>query len=299
MKTVLKNNGSDPRLRTSAARIKALREDRGWSASTLAKKAGVNRSQIARLENGESAGISSDLLIRLSLALGVSADYILCLTNIENRGTIPFEKMGFPEEDVRLLLSDSAVRETVHLLLCQKQFSSFCHDVSLYVHPYMAESYAGRNALLDYGSKQLQAYAAAHPEKQKQVQQDTWRIETEKYTEDDVYQSRIEHQFRELLSGMKETKQKETPLTQRGAKVSDILAVMTTDLPEHPTPEDMAGRVMAAMESKYSFPPAIRNAIFLFVRFLFRVLGGKKYNHSAKVFEAYQDFEKTMEKDGE
>ena len=75
MKTVLQNIGGAPRLRTSAARIKALREDRGWSASTLAKKAGVNRSQIARLENGESAGISSDLLIRLSLSLGVSTDY--------------------------------------------------------------------------------------------------------------------------------------------------------------------------------------------------------------------------------
>ena len=299
MKTVLQKIGGDPKLRTSAARIKALREERGWSASTLAKKAGVNRSQIARLENGESAGISSDLLIRLSLSLGVSADYILCLTNIENRGTIPFEKMGFPEEDVRMLLSDSSVRDTVHLLLSQERFPSFCHDVSLYVHPHTADSFSGRNAILDYGSKQLQTYADAHPEKRKLVQQDVWRIEAEKYTEDDVYQSKIERQFQELLNGMKEAKQKETPLTQRGAKVSDILAVMTTDLPKHPTPEDMAERVMAAVESKYTFPPAIRNAIFLFVRFLFRVLGGKKYNHSAKVIEAYQDFEKTMEKDGE
>jgi transcriptional regulator with XRE-family HTH domain len=54
--------------------IRALRFRRGWRQDDLAGVAGVSRSQVGRIERGESAKLPAEALERVAIALGARAD---------------------------------------------------------------------------------------------------------------------------------------------------------------------------------------------------------------------------------
>jgi transcriptional regulator with XRE-family HTH domain len=58
-------------------RIRALREGRGWNASDLAREAGVDASLISTYEAGKRKEPAAPYLVKLSKALGVTADWLL------------------------------------------------------------------------------------------------------------------------------------------------------------------------------------------------------------------------------
>ena len=58
-------------------RIKLRREKLRLTQAELAELAGVNQALISRIESKVSAGTSTDILKRLALALGCTADYLI------------------------------------------------------------------------------------------------------------------------------------------------------------------------------------------------------------------------------
>ena len=52
-------------------RVKELRIGRGWTQAELAKKAGITRAALSRIENGQTKGIDFDTLDNLANALEV------------------------------------------------------------------------------------------------------------------------------------------------------------------------------------------------------------------------------------
>lgn len=82
-------------------RIKALREKRGINQKDLAKKIGVSKSAMSKIES-ESRKVEDVLLIKLTDVLDTSADYLL---GIENN------KPSFTKLD----LADDTILEKVDL----------------------------------------------------------------------------------------------------------------------------------------------------------------------------------------
>lgn len=62
--------GADTRRRVFGDRIRALRQDRGWSQERLAERAGVHRTYLSSLERGER-NVSLDNIYAIAEALGV------------------------------------------------------------------------------------------------------------------------------------------------------------------------------------------------------------------------------------
>ena len=83
-------------------RIGDLRTSRGWSQKKLSEITGIVTSQISRIETGVIENISSDILIKLARAFGVSADYILGLTTISTPKSYDISELGLSDgaEDV-------------------------------------------------------------------------------------------------------------------------------------------------------------------------------------------------------
>ena len=75
--------------------IMSLCRDEGISRSELARRLGVTPSQISRITNEETKTISSEILIAMAREFGVSADYILGLTD-EKTGN---SKKGYSTTD--------------------------------------------------------------------------------------------------------------------------------------------------------------------------------------------------------
>jgi len=93
---------SDKRKDLGAA-VKRLRQERGLSAYRLSQESGLSRSYMSHLEGAGYAEIGLDKFVRLTRALGVSADVLLT-----EAGYLPRTKTGAP--DIR-----DAIRATYKL----------------------------------------------------------------------------------------------------------------------------------------------------------------------------------------
>lgn len=82
-----------------ADRIKGLREKKGLTQSSLAKKLGLTRSCVNAWEMGISVP-STQCIVELSSIFDVSTDYLL---GIERTATIGIA--GLKEDDVQMVLS--------------------------------------------------------------------------------------------------------------------------------------------------------------------------------------------------
>ena len=83
-----------------ANKVKALRNEQGWSQSELAEQVGADPAQISRYENGRITP-SADALVRLAETFGVSCDYLL----VDDAPRRPFRS---PEDDLGDHLADFA-----------------------------------------------------------------------------------------------------------------------------------------------------------------------------------------------
>lgn len=81
---------------TIGARVRSLRENRGWSQEDLARESELQRSHISLIENNERTP-GADSLIKLATALETSTDFLLGLSS----SSIPIPPPNHPSYDDR------------------------------------------------------------------------------------------------------------------------------------------------------------------------------------------------------
>lgn len=67
-----------------SGRLETLRRERGLTAKAVADGSGVSETSLSEFQNGRRMP-SAEALAQLSQFFGVSADYLLCLTNVRCR----------------------------------------------------------------------------------------------------------------------------------------------------------------------------------------------------------------------
>ena len=63
------------------ARVKTARGTHGWTRRELAARARLHEQHLAKVERGQRYRIEGDTIVKLAEALGVSADYLVGLTD--------------------------------------------------------------------------------------------------------------------------------------------------------------------------------------------------------------------------
>jgi transcriptional regulator with XRE-family HTH domain len=58
-------------------RIAGRRTEHGWTQNDLAERASVTQATIARLEVGQTPGVSLKTIVAIAEALGVGVDYLI------------------------------------------------------------------------------------------------------------------------------------------------------------------------------------------------------------------------------
>ena len=80
-----------------AARIKNLRKSRGLTQEQIAEKMHVTSTYIVKIENGQRTG-SIEFSVDLANCFGVSLDYLLLGTEVENKKQILQRVISFLSE---------------------------------------------------------------------------------------------------------------------------------------------------------------------------------------------------------
>ncbi len=135
-------------MKTIGQRIVDLREQKDLKQNELAKKLGITASQLSRIEKGETATVSSDILIGLAKEFSVSADYILGLTTVrENNHEL--SELHLTETACERLIRKEIDGDTLSRLMEHKSFGLFIRNSKAYFNDTYADGFAVRNDVIN------------------------------------------------------------------------------------------------------------------------------------------------------
>lgn len=282
---------------TIGSRVARLRKMKKWSQSELAKKLGEARSQITRLESGETKNVNSDLIVKLAKIFGVSTDYLLCVTDHMSAKYTNVERLGLSEDAAKKLMSGAIDRDVLNRLLEHKDFGTLCDQVRYYYDDTFTEGYMGRNEILDLGIGSLRQYAQEHPDKRASIRDDMMFLNTQKASADEINTEKISKGFMKILKDIRTEIREKKPTTPTAtSEAMNIIQASIADKPrEQLTPDDISAGVMAVLDSKVKLEPGPRKMIERFVRWFMRVFGGKRKNNEYRRFQAHQDLDEALE----
>ena len=121
------------------ARLRKLIDDRGTTITAVSKELGISRQAVSQYADG-TAQPNVDKLVSIAKFFGVSSDYLVGLSNYEQRSTgeLTAADMGILDEAAQQLAEDKrdhAGVSGVYLSMLAKspQFSSFAFAISDYI----------------------------------------------------------------------------------------------------------------------------------------------------------------------
>lgn len=121
------------------ARLRKLIDDRGTTITAVSKELGISRQAVSQYADG-TAQPNVDKLVSIAKFFGVSSDYLVGLSNYEQRSTgeLTAADMGILDEAAQQLAKDKRDHAGVSgmylsMLAKSPQFSSFAFAISDYI----------------------------------------------------------------------------------------------------------------------------------------------------------------------
>lgn len=136
-------------------RLKDLRVSRGLTLGQLSEATGISRAALGKYETDDFKDISPFSIAALAKFYGVSADYLMGLTETKNHPNTDLHDLHLSDGMIEVLKSD----EINHRLLCElvthKNFQRLMTDMEIYVDRIADMRINDLNALLEVVRQQV------------------------------------------------------------------------------------------------------------------------------------------------
>lgn len=119
---------------TFGERLKDLRDNPKRNLEEVSAATGISVSTLSSYENMDSAkSITAEPLIKLCEYYGISADYLLGLTENREQHIYPVDELGFDDYTIDILHSKSYNNRLIAEIIKDKDFSNLISDMEIYV----------------------------------------------------------------------------------------------------------------------------------------------------------------------
>lgn len=228
-------------------RIGDLRTSKGLSQKELSDIIEIAPSQLSRIEKGQTQHISSDILIKLSKALGVSTDYILGITTIRTQKSYDISELGLSEGAVMAFLSDSVDMGILNRIVEHKRFPYLMLMIKRYFDGDTAAGIMGRNEMIDFATSTIADFAKENPEHKAEIRDDIRNLKSEKLGEHEADLEKIKSTFMTIIRDVKKEigdKKEVSPIA-----MSDFMQGVWAQLADKPQSEITEEDVSAAVKN--------------------------------------------------
>ncbi len=140
---------------TIQKRIKDLRVERGLTLEQLAEQTGLSKSALGSYEADEYKDISHYALIKLAKFYGVTADYLLGLTETKNHPNAELADLRLSEAMIDLLKSRRIDTGLLCELAAHPDFVKLLADIQIYVEGNAATRIQNLNAWVDVARAEI------------------------------------------------------------------------------------------------------------------------------------------------
>lgn len=197
-------------------RLQDLMKEQKITQAILAKKIGVTESTLSRFINGTKETLSLDQMIGIARVFNVSADFLLCMTDVPDRKNYDISELGLSAEAARNLYTSRANPRVVSHLLENRRFAQLTNIIALYFDDTLASGFAVQNQMYQALSSMLLGTGKEQPDARKAAYQ---AAQTALLNKMPVYQAdltNIQNQFMTVLREIKKeiSTEAEEPLTK-------------------------------------------------------------------------------------
>ena len=118
---------------TIPERLKDLRTECGLTLEQLSVATGISRAALGKYEADDFKDISPFSIAALAKFYGVSADYLMGLTEIKNHPNTELDALNLGDDAIEVLKTGQFNHRLLSELICHKDFQRFMLDAEIYV----------------------------------------------------------------------------------------------------------------------------------------------------------------------
>ena len=130
-------------------RLKDLRVERGLTLGQLAEQTGLSKSALGSYETEDFKDISHYALIRLAKFYGVTADYLLGLSEMKNHPNADLADLCLSDDMIELLKSGRVDNSLLCELAAHPDFPRLIADLEIYVNGVAVKQVQTVNAIVN------------------------------------------------------------------------------------------------------------------------------------------------------
>ncbi|MFT8890058.1 MAG: helix-turn-helix transcriptional regulator [Ethanoligenens sp.] len=134
---------------TIQEKLKDLRTERGLTLEQLEQQTGISKSALGSYESEDFKDISHTSIVTLARFYGVSADYLLGLTETKNHPNADLNDLHLSDGMITLLKSGGINTRLLCEMVAHKDFRKLLADIEIYVDGIADMQIKNLNALVD------------------------------------------------------------------------------------------------------------------------------------------------------
>ena len=117
---------------TIPERLKDLRTECGLTLEQLSEATGISRAALGKYETDDFKDISPFSIAALAKFYGVSADYLMGLTEIKNHPNTELDALHLGDDAIEVLKTGQFNHRLLSELICHKDFQRLMLDAEIY-----------------------------------------------------------------------------------------------------------------------------------------------------------------------
>lgn len=236
---------------TIGERIEELRKDKGWSQQQLAESLFVSKSQISRIESGETKNVSSEMIIAFAKIFNVSTDYLLGLSKLRFPKNYDISQLGLSEDVVRRLLLKKIDIDVLNRLLEHERFPYLCLLIRYYFDDTVANGIMGRNEIIDLAIEPLSELKLTSSEQRLEKIKDLSFLKSQKIGKNEADIEKIKSVFLTILKDIKSgiAGKESTGAVATSEAVRKIMSLLPEKKNSEISADDVSAAVAAYLES--------------------------------------------------
>ena len=185
---------------TIQERIKDLRVERGLTLKELAEQTGLSSSALGSYEADDSKDISHYALIRLAKFYGVTADYLLGLTETKRHPNADLADLRLSDAMIDVLKAGRVDTALLGELVAHPDFIKLLADIQIYVEGIAAMQIQNLNAWVDVARAEI--VEKYQPEEHDQT---AYLLQAAHIDEGDYFSSRVHKDIDAIMEDMRQT----------------------------------------------------------------------------------------------
>ena len=231
----------------TSERIKDLRVEKHLTLEQLAELTELSSSAIGKYESGGYKDISAFAIAKLADKLGVSTDYLLCLSENKNHPSTELDALHLSDDAIEVLRTGKFNHRLLSELICHEGFRRFMLDAEIYVDRIADMRVKDMNTVLE---ATLQMVLMEHGESADDLYLHT--LQTAQIQEEEYFGHLVANDLNAILSDIREEHKTDALTADDELSVSSVQEQLVKAIRFEGSPEEKKARsLLAALDIDY------------------------------------------------